>query len=169
VRSTIRLFLSEPGYPDRAGLLQKIVTITRPAPILRSFHKTSGDRIAVHVLQLFDSLVMGEHIEVVITGLPERTLREAFWDRELEGLKRFGKRNLVVFRFTDEEVNMLRHDDVAEDLEVVPPPGLFERVEEDVSWGWGVELGFTTVAAEGDEVVVTFVVISLETERHGWV
>src|SRR2546425_9317115 len=62
VRSTIRLSSSEPGYPDRAGLIQKIVTVTRPWPILRPFDKVSGDWIAVHVLQLFDSLVVGEDV-----------------------------------------------------------------------------------------------------------
>jgi len=77
VRSTIRLSSSEPGYPDRAGLIQKIVTVTRPWPVFGPFDKVSGDWIAVHVLQLFDSLVVGEDVEVVVAGLPEGFRREA--------------------------------------------------------------------------------------------
>ncbi len=40
--------------------------------------------------------------------------------------------NLAIQRFADEQVNMLRHDNVAEDLEVVALAGEFERVQEDV-------------------------------------
>ena len=77
MRSTIRLSSSEPGYPDRAGLIQKIVTVTRPWPILRLFDEASGDWIAVHVLQLFDSLVVSEDIQVVVADVPEGFRREA--------------------------------------------------------------------------------------------
>jgi hypothetical protein len=36
------------------------VAIGEPWPILRLFDEASGDWIAVHVLQLFDSFVVGE-------------------------------------------------------------------------------------------------------------
>ena len=35
-------------------------------------------------------------------------------------------------RFTEEQMDVLRHDDVAEDFEVVALAGEFEGVEEDV-------------------------------------
>src|SRR3981189_1564921 len=44
--------------PDWAWFVEEIVTIGGPWPILRLFDKASGDWIAVHVLQLFDSLVV---------------------------------------------------------------------------------------------------------------
>jgi hypothetical protein len=77
VRSTIRLSSSEPGYPDRARFVQKVVTVTRPAPVFRLLHQTSRNRIAVHVLQLFDSFVVSEDIEVVVAGMPEGSRAEA--------------------------------------------------------------------------------------------
>jgi hypothetical protein len=45
----------------------------------------------VHVLQLFDSLVVGEDIEIVVAGLPERCRGEALGDGEFEGLECFGE------------------------------------------------------------------------------
>jgi hypothetical protein len=53
-------------------------------------------------------------------------------------------------------VDVFGHDDVAEDVEVVALAGEFEGVEEDVSSVWGVEVGFTIVTTEGDEVVIAF-------------
>ena len=43
----------------------------------------------------------------------------------------------------------------------------FERVEEDVFCGGGVEVGLAVVATEGDEVVVAFLLVALEAKRHG--
>jgi hypothetical protein len=88
VRSTIRLSPSELGYPDWAGFVQKIVTVTRPWPVFGPFDKVSGDWIAVHVLQLFDSLVVSEDIEIVVAGLPEGSRSEAFGDGQFEGIAR---------------------------------------------------------------------------------
>jgi hypothetical protein len=133
VRSTIRLSSSEPGYPDRAWFIQKIVTVTRPAPVFRFLDETSRDWIAVHVLQLFDPFVVGEDIEVVVAGLPEGFRAESLRDRKLEGMDCFRERDLAVQRFTDEKMDVLGHDDVAEDFEVMALAGEFEGVEEDVS------------------------------------
>jgi hypothetical protein len=61
--------LSEPKYPDGTGFVQKIVTVTGPGPVLGFFDKASGDRVAVHVLQLFDPFVVNEDIEIgVVVG-----------------------------------------------------------------------------------------------------
>jgi hypothetical protein len=62
---------SEPAYADRTGFIQKVVTVTRPAPVFRFLDETSRDWIAVHVLQLFDSFVVSEDIEIVVEDVPE--------------------------------------------------------------------------------------------------
>ena len=87
MRSTIRLSPSKPGYPDRAVFIQKVVTVARPTPVFRFLHKTSSNWIAVHVLQLFDSFVMSEDVEIVVADLPEGSRSEAFGDGEFEGLQ----------------------------------------------------------------------------------
>jgi hypothetical protein len=45
--------------------------VTRPAPVFRFLDETSRDWIAVHVLQLFDSFVVSEDIEIVVEDVPE--------------------------------------------------------------------------------------------------
>lgn len=71
-------------------------------------------------------------------------------------------------RFAEEQVDMLGHDNVAENLELIAFTGEFEGVLEDVSVCGGVEVGLAVVATEGDEVVVALLLVSLEVERHGW-
>lgn len=70
--------------------------------------------------------------------------------------------------FAEEKVDVLGHDDVAEDFESIALAGEFKGVEEGVSCGWGVEVGFSVVAAKGDEVVVALSLITLEVEGHGF-
>src|SRR5216684_7817967 len=67
------------------------------------------------------------------------------------------------------QVNVLGHDDVTEEFKLIVRAGAFERVEKDVSGGLGVEVRIAVVATEGNEVVVAFLIISLEPERHGMI
>jgi hypothetical protein len=71
------------------------------------------------------------------------------------------------FGFRDEQVDVLGHDHVGEDLETVFAPGSFEGVFEEVSGFGGLEVGFSVVTTEGDEVVVVLGLVSLEPVRHG--
>ena len=41
--------------------------------------------------------------------------------------------------------------------------------QSDVPGVGGVEVGFAVVTTEGDEVVVAFVLIPFEAQRHGWI
>ena len=68
----------------------------------------------------------------------------------------------MVERFADKEMDVLGHDDVAKDFEVVAFAGEFQGVEEDVFRGRGGEVGFAAVTTEGDEVVVAFSLESFE-------
>jgi hypothetical protein len=52
------------------------VAVAGPWPIFGSRDEFARDRITVHVLQLFDSLVTGKDVEVVVAGLPEGSLGE---------------------------------------------------------------------------------------------
>ncbi len=73
----------------------------------------------------------------------------------------------MVEGFAEKEMDVLGHDDVAEDFEVVAFAGEFQGVEEDVFRGRGGEVGFAAVTTEGHEVVVALVLVSLEAQRHG--
>jgi hypothetical protein len=59
-------------------------------------------------------------------------------------------------------MDVLGHDDVSEDFEVVAFAGEFEGVEKDVFLSCGGKVGFAAVTTEGDEVVVAFSLESFE-------
>ena len=61
----------------------------------------------MHILQLFDPLVMGEDIKVVVTGLPERPLREPFGDGKLKCLQCLRERNFMIGWLAHEQMDML--------------------------------------------------------------
>jgi hypothetical protein len=75
VRTTIHLSSSEPGYPDRAGFVQKIVTVTRPGPVLGSLlfgvgpGCSLGDGKAQGVVIFFEFEAEGFDDEVVVVAL----------------------------------------------------------------------------------------------------
>jgi hypothetical protein len=63
-------------------------------------------------------------------------------------------------------MDVFGHEDVAEDVEMVPLTELFEGFEEDCTGVVVVEVRETVITTEGDEVVVAEAVIALETARH---
>ena len=68
--------------------------------------------------------------------------------------------------FRREEVDVLGHEDVAEDREVVAEAEGFDHVLDDLFGFWGGEVGEAVVTAEGDEVEVAFVLETLEADGH---
>ncbi len=70
--------------------------------------------------------------------------------------------------FAEQHVQVFGHEDVAEDVEAVPPAELFEDGKEDGAGVVVVEVGATTtVTAEGDEVVVAGALVAFESGGHG--
>ena len=101
---------------------------------------------------------MGEDVEVVVAGLPERTFVTPSGDRDFEGLKSF--REGFVRRLANEEMHVLRHDDVAQEFELVVVADAFEGVQEDISCGTGIQVWSAMMTAKGDEVVIALLLIS---------
>ena len=64
---------------------------------------------------------------------------------------------------------MLRHQDIAKDLYVVILPGAFKRMFEEVSRRQRIKVRQAVVATKRNEVVVAFLLATLEVERHGWI
>ncbi len=136
----------------------EVVEIAGVGPVFGGFDQASGDGVLVHVVELFEELPGGEDVEVVVAGLPEAFVVGLFRDGEFEGLEGFCQRSFG--GFAEEEVDVLGHEDVAVDFEVVTLAGLFEGLlEERVVAG---EVGITAVAGEGDEVEVAFGLVTLE-------
>jgi len=69
--------------------------------------------------------------------------------------------------FAEEKVDVFGHEDVAEDVELVPLPEALEGIENEGAGVVVVEIGKSVEATEGDEMIVTEGVITLEARRHG--
>ena len=63
----------------------------------------------MHVLQLFDPLVMGKDVEIVIAPLPEGSRLETHGHRDFKSLQGLRERDFMVQRLADKKVNMLWH------------------------------------------------------------
>jgi hypothetical protein len=56
---------------DATGLAGEVVAVAGPGPVFGLFDVAAIDGVAVHVLQFFNVLAVGEDVEVVVTSLPE--------------------------------------------------------------------------------------------------
>lgn len=138
-----------------------MVQETAPAPILGARCQSAPDWVAVNVAEFLDALVFTPHGKVVIAWLPEtRQCRRAKIARGglLEHLQDDGE--FASFRFTDQQMNMLRHDDVADYAATVPAANTFQRLFEYVPRFFGIEQRHALVATEGDEVQAALVLVA---------
>jgi hypothetical protein len=107
----------------------------------------------VHVAELLGPLLWISDIEVVIARLPEvhlsrllQNLRSAL----LQHLKRGRERGDS--RFSDEQVDVFGHEDIAGDYELTLLPNSFELVLEDGVCAGSREERETVITTECDEV-----------------
>jgi len=71
----------------------------------------------MHVAEFLDSLVFVLHVEIVVARLPEWALLALNRHGQLQGLN--GLAEWCIFWFADQQVNVLRHDDIAANNEIV--------------------------------------------------
>jgi len=129
------------------GSAGEVVEVAGVGPVFGGFDQASGDGVLVHVVELFEEFPGGEDVEIVVAGLPEGFGFGLLRDGEFQGLEGFGQG--CCGGFTEEEVDVLGHEDVSVDVEAVTLAGFLEgSFEEGVVAG---EVGFAAVAAEGDE------------------
>lgn len=110
---------------DRAGMAKDQVTVAGPEPVFGFGDEAAGDWVAMHVVELLDVLVVAENVEVVVAGLPEGTFGVTLRNGKFERLEGLEERDVAVVRFADEEVDVLGHDNVAENADVVACSRLF--------------------------------------------
>jgi hypothetical protein len=120
----------------------------------------------MQVAQLLDALLLGEDVEVVVAGLPEvgTVAFEEFGGLALEDAKGGGER--AMFGLGEEKVDVLRHEDVAEEIEPMFLPKTFEGLLEDDAGMVFEEVRETTVTTEGEEVLVAFGLVPLQVAGH---
>ena len=102
-----------------AGFAGEVVAVAAPGPVFRGFYEAAVYRVAVDVLQLLDVLLMGEDVEVVVTILPElfAVAFEALGGFALEDSH--GVAEELLLRFGEQQVDVLWHEDVTEEVEIV--------------------------------------------------
>jgi len=102
-----------------AGFPGEVVAITAPWPVFGVFYEAALYGVAVDVLELLDVLAVGEDVEVVVAGLPElfAVAFEALGGFSLEDSHRIAEELLL--RLGEQQVDVLRHEDVAEEAEIV--------------------------------------------------
>lgn len=145
------------------------VTVAAPWPVFGLGDQPPRDWIAVDVAELLGELALGEDVDVVVARLPElfAVVLELFCGFGFEHVQGAGEGSgLSDVGFAQEQVDVLGHEDVAEDVELVSLPKLFEDRFEGKSGVVVVEIRQTTVAAEGDEVFVALRLVALETTGH---
>src|SRR5205085_4950500 len=138
-----------------------------PLPIFGPRHQLSLHRIAMHVAQFFYALALAPHREVIIPNLPEaRLIASAELARGdlLEHLDGHGE--LRAAGFADEQVHMLRHDDIAGYVKSVPSADALQFALQDFAGLGAGEEFLPPVAAERYEMQATLLLKALQSRRH---
>jgi hypothetical protein len=151
---------------DAALFAGEVMAEARPWPVLGFLDEAAFDRVAVDVSQLLHVLLVSQDVEVIVPGLPELS---SFAFEELGGLgleDSYGCGQRVELRFGEEQVDVLGHDDVAEEEELVSLADSFEGFFEDDAGVVVVEIREPVVTTEVDGVVVALGLVSLQTARH---
>src|SRR5215469_18154666 len=65
-------------------------------------------------------------------------------------------------------MNVLGHYDITKNLEAVVSASEFQRIKEPIFGTCCCEISLAAITAEGDKVVVAFLLITLEAQRH-WI
>src|SRR5437588_5214328 len=92
-----------------------------PLPIFRARGQSAPHGITMHVAQLLHVFLLAPHGKIVVTDLPEAGLVAAAelarrdLLEHLDGDGEFGS-----LRFADQQVYVLRHDDITADPEAIP-------------------------------------------------
>ena len=77
-----------------------------------------------------------------------------------------GTRQGAALRLTDQQMNMLRHDDISGDVEAVLAACLLQRELETSLGMWRSQEWLPAITTEGHEVQVSSLLIPLQSPRH---
>jgi hypothetical protein len=144
----------------------------------------SFERIHVHVVKFFDSLLQAPHIKIIEATLPESTERiaagkwqtklsssiallaaQASRDALLQHLNHSGRR--PIGRLADQQVDVLRHDDIAHEGESIVVAGLAKNLDKGVSSANRAQQRQASIASEGDKVQMAASIMADEFVGHG--
>jgi hypothetical protein len=118
----------------------------------------------VHIIQLLQPLVTRVNIKIVIPSLPELSPLTTPSNRQLQRLQP----NIqgLNARFTHEQMNMLRHNNIANHLKLVTPADTFQRILKQVFHSRQAEVSMPLIATKSYEMKLPHVLVSSETDNH---
>jgi len=162
------------------------LTKAAPIPIFRTFTQSALHRIAVDVTEFLHKLAIVADVEIVIAFLPEMlgevptqantglewgtlatrrgTRDQAARHSLLQRLESVGEQ--TAFRFADQQVNMLGHNDISVNAESETAPHTLQREFEDSLGGVSREQRSPMVTGECYEVAVPRFLKSFQCPRH---
>jgi len=137
---------------------------TGPRPIFRFLNQSALDRIAVHVAQLLHPLLFVVNVEIVVPRLPEWPLPALNRHRQFQRLNCFAQKCFLWF--TDQKVNMFRHDHISADHKIVTEAHGLQRPLEQAARRRNSEMRKTLITTECDEMKAAALLITNQTLRH---
>ena len=145
-----------------------VVPETRPHPVLRLFNQPPQYRIAVHVAQLFDSLLFAPNVEVIVPPLPERFAAAALQPARsalLEHLQRHRHRRSA--GFAQQQMHVLRHHHVTGNRKLIPQANALQFLLKDGSCPRRAQFRLPPITTEGDEMKRTALLVPNKPAGHG--
>jgi len=153
-------------------------------PVFGVIDQSPLERIHMHVVQLFNSLLQTPNMEIVEAALPEARQRidadrkcqtqlsgrfsllaaQAARDALFQNLNHGGRRSLGWF--ADQQVNVSRHDHVTDERKTVAVPNLAKNLNESIPGANRTQERYTPVTTEGDEMKVAAAVVANEFVGH---
>jgi hypothetical protein len=163
----VGLDLYGPNLPLRPGAK------ARPGPVFWGGAQAPFDGVAMNVAKLGDKALIVAHIVIEVSGLPERRLAGSPLapHSRLDGNRRFehlhepGKP--AASRLAQQQVNVLRHYDVAINTHRESPPRLLKSQKKCALHLHLRQMRKAMIATEGKEVGLAGVMKTLESGGHG--
>src|SRR5271155_1328714 len=153
---------------DRAGFPKGVRSKTAPLPKLRRGNQSALHWITMHVTQFFGAFVFRPNIEIVEAFLPDvlrRVVEETVLlrialpfrlcqhsPRKAEFERLHHNRRVLLLRFADQKMDMLRHNHISDNDELVATAHLLQHGQKQITTPWRAEQGLTAITTAGDEV-----------------
>jgi hypothetical protein len=171
--------------PNQPRLIVRIKRKAAPRPLPRMLHQPLHHWIRVNVVQFFFPLRIAPHIEVVKSPLPKSPVL-FHGISELQGKLRARSapllsshrsryallqylqhsRHIAFLRLADQQMHVLRHEDVPNQPELIGASDLPQYFQEQIPRANRFQIAPPVVATEGNKMQIALAVVAFQTFRH---
>ena len=161
-----------------------IKPVTTPRPQFRVRHQPSLHWVHVHVIQFLNSLLPAPNIKVIKPPLPKTAMHRGILPQTQLSRRRFPPRpppqpprhsllqhlhhhrRIRLLRLPNQQMNVLRHHDVADDDEPIPPPHFIKNDQKRIPRPHRPQKRQTPITTESNEMQLRSPIAPLEILRH---